>query len=193
MCAIQPPLCSRRCCRRFLRGSRRRHSRRVPGRRRGYRAGGDRVRRWPSGIGWCRRWRRRATGVEAAAVVAITYGVAHGRLRRGYTVVEALEAVDRFHKQVPGSKSATICRLALDFTSGEFQYWHCAGHPPPLLVTGWTRVRGMSNHRRGPPRQRNRISARSSAQHRRRDPLYIDGSIERPGRPSRPALPNLPT
>lgn len=45
----------------------------------------------------------------------------------GYPIAEALEAVDRFRKHVPGSNTATICVGALDFGTGEFRYC-TAGH-----------------------------------------------------------------
>lgn len=45
-------------------------------------------------------------GVEAAAVMSQLRTALRMQISAGYTVVEALEAVDRFHKQVPGSTGA---------------------------------------------------------------------------------------
>ena len=72
-------------------------------------------------------------GVEAAAVMSQLRTALRMQISQGDTVTQALEALDRFHEYVPGSKSATLCVGSLDFATGEFQYC-TAGHPPPLLI-----------------------------------------------------------
>ena len=91
---------------------------------------------WPSGTDWCSTVGDVVGhGVEAAAVMSQLRTALRMQITAGHTIVEALEAVDDFHEQVPGSKSATICVGSLDLATGEFQYC-TAGHPPPLLVRG---------------------------------------------------------
>ncbi|WP_459979643.1 PP2C family protein-serine/threonine phosphatase, partial [Mycobacterium avium] len=57
-------------------------------------------------------------GVEAAAVMSQLRTALRMQILAGYPIAEALEAVDRFHKHVPGSSSATMCVGSLDFGSG---------------------------------------------------------------------------
>lgn len=122
-------------------------------------------------------------GVEAAAVMSQLRTALRMQISTGYTVVEALEAVDRFHKQVPGSKSATMCVGSLDFTSGEFQYC-TAGHPPPLLVTADASARYVEPTGAGPLGSGTGFPVRSEVLNIGDAILfYTDGLIERPGRP----------
>lgn len=122
-------------------------------------------------------------GVEAAAVMSQLRTALRMQLTAGLSITEALEAVDRFHEQVPGSKSATICVGALNFSTGEFQYC-TAGHPPPLVVTADAGSRYLEPSGGGPLGSGNGFPVRS-------EPidvghavlLYSDGLIERPGRP----------
>ena len=122
-------------------------------------------------------------GVEAAAVMSQLRTALRMQISLGYTIVEALEAVDRFHEHVPGSKSATLCVGSLDFATGEFQYC-TAGHPPPLLVTADANSRYAEPSGAGPlgsgtgfPVRTEVLGVGDSVL------LYSDGLIERPGRP----------
>lgn len=122
-------------------------------------------------------------GVEAAAVMSQLRTALRMQLVAGYPIAEALEAVDRFRKHVPGSNTATICVGALDFATGEFQYC-TAGHPPPLLVTSDTTSRYLEPSGAGPlgsgtgfPVRTEFFDVGDSIL------LYTDGLIERPGRP----------
>ena len=122
-------------------------------------------------------------GVEAAAVMSQLRTALRMQITAGRTIVEALEAVDRFHEQVPGSKSATICIGSLDFATGEFQYC-TAGHPPPLVVTADAESRYVEPSGGGPLGSGTGFPVRSETL----DVgdavlLYSDGLIERPGRP----------
>ncbi|POY06197.1 PAS domain S-box protein, partial [Mycobacterium kansasii] len=101
----------------------------------------------------------------------------------GHTIVEALQAVEAFHDQVPGSTSATICVGSLDLATGEFQYC-TAGHPPPLLVTADAKSRYLEPSGGGPlgsatgfPVRTEMLNIDDSIM------LYTDGLVERPGRP----------
>ncbi|KLO28157.1 SpoIIE family protein phosphatase [Mycobacterium haemophilum] len=122
-------------------------------------------------------------GVEAAAVMSQLRTAVRMQISAGHTIVEALEAVNIFHEQVPGSKSATLCVGSLDFITGEFQYC-TAGHPPPLLVTADASSRYLEPTGAGPlgsgtgfPVRTEVLDVGDSIL------LYTDGLIERPGRP----------
>ncbi|OBG24754.1 SpoIIE family protein phosphatase [Mycobacterium sp. 852002-51057_SCH5723018] len=122
-------------------------------------------------------------GVEAAAVMSQLRTALRMQVSAGYTIVEALEALDRFHEQVPGSKSATVCIGSLDFATGEFQYC-TAGHPPPLLVSADANARYTEPSGAGPLGSGTGFPVRTEVL----DVgdavlLYSDGLIERPGRP----------
>ena len=122
-------------------------------------------------------------GVEAAAVMSQLRTALRMQIFLGHSIVEALEAVDRFHEQVPGSKSATVCVGSLDFATGEFQYC-TAGHPPPLLVSAGASSRYAAPTGAGPlgsgtgfPVCTEVLEVGDAVL------LYSDGLIERPGRP----------
>jgi anti-anti-sigma factor len=122
-------------------------------------------------------------GVEAAAVMSQLRTAVRMQILAEHTIGEALEAVDRFHEHVPGSKSATLCVGSLDFATGEFQYC-TAGHPPPLLVGADANARYAEPSGAGPlgsgvgfPVRTEAVNIGDSIL------LYSDGLIERPGRP----------
>src|ERR1700758_646801 len=122
-------------------------------------------------------------GVEAAAVMSQLRTALRMQISAGHTVVEALEAVDRFHEDVPGSKSATVCVGSLDFATGEFQYC-TAGHPPPLLVSRDAESRYTEPSGAGPLGSGTGFFVRSEVLDVGDSILlYSDGLIERPGRP----------
>jgi anti-anti-sigma factor len=122
-------------------------------------------------------------GVEAAAVMSQLRTALRMQILAGHTIVEALEAVDRFHEYVPGSKSATICVGSLDHATGEFQYC-TAGHPPPLLVTSDASSRYVEPSGAGPLGSGIGFSVRTEVLDVGDSILlYSDGLIERPGRP----------
>lgn len=122
-------------------------------------------------------------GVEAAAVMSQLRTALRMQVWAGHTIVEALQAVEAFHDQVPGSTSATICVGSLDLATGEFQYC-TAGHPPPLLVTADAKSRYLEPSGAGPlgsatgfPVRTEMLNIDDSIM------LYTDGLVERPGRP----------
>jgi anti-anti-sigma factor len=122
-------------------------------------------------------------GVEAAAVMSQLRTALRMQITAGHTIVEALQAVDRFHEHVPGSESATVCVGSLDYATGEFQYC-TAGHPPPLLVSADANSRYVEPSGAGPlgsgtgfPVRTEMLDVGDSVL------LYSDGLIERPGRP----------
>lgn len=122
-------------------------------------------------------------GVKAAAAMSQLRTALRMQVVAGYPIAEALEAVDRFRKHVPGSNTATICVGSLDFAAGEFRYC-TAGHPPPLLVTADATARYLEPSGAGPlgsgtgfPVRTEFLDVGDSIL------LYTDGLIERPGRP----------
>jgi anti-anti-sigma factor len=122
-------------------------------------------------------------GVEAAAVMAQLRTALRMQISAGHTIAEALEAVDRFHEHVPGSKSATLCVGSLDFATGEFQYC-TAGHPPPLLVSADANSRYAEPSGAGPLGSGTGFPVRTEVLDTCDSVLlYSDGLIERPGRP----------
>jgi anti-anti-sigma factor len=122
-------------------------------------------------------------GVEAAAVMSQLRTALRMQILAGHTIVEALEAVDRFHEHVPGSKSATLCVGSLDYATGEFQYC-TAGHPPPLLVTADPGSRYVEPSGAGPLGSGTGFPVRTEVLNVGDSILlYSDGLIERPGRP----------
>ena len=122
-------------------------------------------------------------GVEAAAVMSQLRTALRMQISLGHTIVEALEAVDRFREHVPGSKSATLCVGSLDFATGEFQYC-TAGHPPPLLVSAGANSRYAEPSGAGPLGSGTGFPVRTEVLEVGDSVLlYSDGLIERPGRP----------
>jgi anti-anti-sigma factor len=122
-------------------------------------------------------------GVEAAAVMSQLRTALRMQISLGHSIIEALEAVDRFHEHVPGSKSATLCVGSLDFATGKFEYC-TAGHPPPLLVSAGASSRYAEPTGAGPLGSGTGFPVRTEVL----DVgdavlLYSDGLIERPGRP----------
>lgn len=122
-------------------------------------------------------------GVEAAAAMAQLRTALRMQILAGQPIPDALEAVDRFHRFVPGSKSATVCIGSLDYSTGEFRYC-TAGHPPPLLVTTDATARYLEPSGAGPFGSGTGFPVRTAVL----DVgdvilLFTDGLIERPGRP----------
>ncbi|HTY34998.1 SpoIIE family protein phosphatase [Mycobacterium sp.] len=121
-------------------------------------------------------------GVEAAAVMSQLRTALRMQISVGRSIVEALEAVDRFREHVPGSKSATLCVGSLDFATGEFQYC-TAGHPPPLLVSAGANSRYAEPSGAGPLGSGTGFPVRTEVLEVGDSVLlYSDGLIERPGR-----------
>jgi anti-anti-sigma factor len=122
-------------------------------------------------------------GVEAAAAMSQLRTALRMQISAGHTIVDALEAVDRFHEHVPGSNSATMCVGSLDFGTGEFQYC-TAGHPPPLLVSADAKSRYAEPSGAGPLGSGAGFAVRTEVLDVGDSVLlYSDGLIERPGRP----------
>jgi anti-anti-sigma factor len=122
-------------------------------------------------------------GVEAATAMSQLRTALRMQILAGCSVVDALEAVDRFHEHVPGSSSATLCVGSLEFATGEFHYC-TAGHPPPLLVTAGASSRYLEPSRAGPLGSGAGFPVRTEVLNIGDTILlYTDGLIERPGRP----------
>ncbi|OBH05464.1 PAS domain S-box protein [Mycobacterium sp. E2699] len=122
-------------------------------------------------------------GVEAAAVMSQLRTALRMQIALGHSIIEALEALDRFCEHVPGSKSATLCVGSLDLVTGEFQYC-TAGHPPPLLVSAGAVSRYAEPSGAGPLGSGTGFPVRTEVLEVGDSVLlYSDGLIERPGRP----------
>ncbi|OBI95869.1 SpoIIE family protein phosphatase [Mycobacterium asiaticum] len=122
-------------------------------------------------------------GVEAAAVMSQLRTALRMQIMAGYSIVEALEALDRFHEHVPGSKSATLCVGSMDYATGELQYC-TAGHPPPLVVSASAESRYLTPSGGGPLGSGVGFPLRTESLEIGDTVLfYSDGLIERPGRP----------
>jgi serine phosphatase RsbU (regulator of sigma subunit)/anti-sigma regulatory factor (Ser/Thr protein kinase) len=122
-------------------------------------------------------------GVEAAAAMSQLRTALRMQISAGHTIVDALEAVDRFHEHVPGSNSDTLCVGSLDFATGEFLYC-TAGHPPPLLVSADAKARYAEPSGAGPLGSGAGFAVRTEVLDVGDSVLlYSDGLIERPGRP----------
>ncbi|ORW04569.1 SpoIIE family protein phosphatase [Mycobacterium kyorinense] len=122
-------------------------------------------------------------GVEAAAVMSQLRTALRMQLLDRRDIAQALDAVDRFREQVPGSKSSTLCVGALTLSTGAFRYC-TAGHPPPLVVSTDATPRYLEPTSAGPLGSGTGFPVRSETL----DVgdavlLYSDGLIERPGRP----------
>ncbi|MGH3636238.1 MAG: ATP-binding SpoIIE family protein phosphatase, partial [Mycobacterium sp.] len=121
-------------------------------------------------------------GVQAAAVMSQLRTALRMQISAGHTVSGALEAVDRFREQVPGSKSATVCVGSLDVATGEFRYC-TAGHPPPLVVSAEASPRYLEPSGAGPLGSGTGFPVRTEMLDMGEAVLlYSDGLIERPGR-----------
>ncbi len=122
-------------------------------------------------------------GVEAAAVMSQLRTALRMQLLDGRNITKALDAVDGFREQVPGSKSATICAGLLDASTGELQYC-TAGHPPPLVVSTDDTPRYLEPSGAGPLGSGTGFPVRTETLNiGDAILLYSDGLIERPGRP----------
>ncbi|MCV7232254.1 SpoIIE family protein phosphatase [Mycobacterium branderi] len=122
-------------------------------------------------------------GVEAAAVMSQLRTALRMQLLDRRDITQALEAVDRFREEVPGSKSSTLCVGALSLSTGAFRYC-TAGHPPPLVVSTDATPRYLEPTGAGPLGSGTGFPVRSETLDIGDAILiYSDGLIERPGRP----------
>ncbi|MBO0864077.1 MAG: SpoIIE family protein phosphatase [Mycobacterium sp.] len=122
-------------------------------------------------------------GVEATAVMSQLRTALRMQILDGRDIAVALDAVNRFHYHVPGSKSATICVGSLNVSTGQFRYC-TAGHPPPLIVSADATPRYLPPSGAGPLGGCTGFAVRSENLNIGDAVLlYTDGLIERPGRP----------
>ncbi|VBA33438.1 hypothetical protein LAUMK136_00447 [Mycobacterium attenuatum] len=123
-------------------------------------------------------------GVAAAAVMAQLRTATRIFLSGATDIASALRAVDDFAADIAGAKSATICVVALNTTTGDAQYC-TAGHPPPLVIDAHGMPRYLEPTGAGPlgsgcgfPVRTTHLALGDVVL------LYTDGIIERPGLPS---------
>ena len=121
-------------------------------------------------------------GVHAAAVMAQLRTATRMQLSTGAGIGQSLEAVDRFAADVAGAKSATVCVVRLNPTTGDLDYC-TAGHPPPLVIGTDGTPRYLEPTGAGPLGSGRGFATRTA--HLGVGDvvlLYSDGIIERPGR-----------
>ena len=122
-------------------------------------------------------------GVTAAATMGQLRAVLLQQLESAVPLESALEVLDRFATSRPTARTATVCAVELDRTTGALRYC-TAGHPPPLVVsTSGGTARYLTPTGAAPLGTGGRF--RSMADVLGRDDvlvLYSDGIIERPGR-----------
>ena len=119
--------------------------------------------------------------------------VAMGQLRGAVRALASLgspgallERLDSFVSRLRGGAMTTMAYAELEIASGELCY-ACAGHPPPLAVSGAGEPRFLWGGRSGPlgidaqsrPEERDRLARDDTLV------LYTDGLIERKGREPR--------
>ncbi len=121
-------------------------------------------------------------GLAAASAMGQLRSAVRAVAEPGLGPAGVLTRLDRFVAQVPDAQMATVAYVELDLAGGVLRY-ACAGHPPPLLVTGqaddrylWGgRSTPLGTGRDGVPR------TEADLQLRRGDRvlLYTDGLVER--------------
>jgi signal transduction histidine kinase/serine phosphatase RsbU (regulator of sigma subunit)/DNA-binding NarL/FixJ family response regulator len=73
-------------------------------------------------------------GIESAAVMSQLRSVLTAAAMQADGPVEAIEALDRFARHVPGATMATAAYAVIDTAKETIEYC-CAGHPPPMFVS----------------------------------------------------------
>jgi hypothetical protein len=74
-------------------------------------------------------------GLASAAAMGQLRSASRALLLEGRPPVEVLGAMDDFARSVPGGDCATMACAVIDLAQLRISY-ACAGHPPPLLVSG---------------------------------------------------------
>ncbi|HZG92190.1 MAG TPA: SpoIIE family protein phosphatase, partial [Pseudonocardia sp.] len=88
-------------------------------------------------------------GPAAAAVMGQLRSALAANLVNGQTPAGALEQLDLFARRVRGARASTVVCAVLDLDTGELCY-ACAGHPPPMVVSGDGGVRLLTAGRGTP-------------------------------------------
>ncbi len=118
-------------------------------------------------------------GLEAAIAMAQLRGAARA-LAAVSSPAQLLDRLDTFVDSLPDAYLATLAYVELHPSSGVMRY-ACAGHPPPLIVSGRGETRFLWGARSTPlgVRYGNRSEAVARLRDAERLVLYTDGLVER--------------
>lgn len=120
-------------------------------------------------------------GIYAAAVMAQLRGTLRALLETFSTTTEILARVDGLSEQVPGAVGCAITVAIFDPADGRLEVG-CAGHLPPLIVTG-DEIRALTEARGVPIGVKARARRSATVRLGGDDTLllYTDGLVERRG------------
>jgi PAS domain S-box-containing protein len=125
-------------------------------------------------------------GLPAAAVMGQLRSASQAVLLRAPGPAEALADLDTFASRIPGAECTSVFCAILDPAAGTVTY-SCAGHPPPILVTGREDYRLLDQARSLPlamlPADRRRSQATATLPPGATLMLYTDGLVERRNQP----------
>lgn len=121
-------------------------------------------------------------GLSAAAIMGQLRSASQAVLLRAPGPAEALTDLDTFAGRVPGAECTSVFCAIIDRTAGTVSY-SCAGHPPPILVTGDGGYRLLDQARSLPlamlPAGWQRKQATATLPPGATLMLYTDGLVER--------------
>ncbi len=125
-------------------------------------------------------------GLPAAAVMGQLRSASQAVLLRAPGPAEALADLDTFASRIPGAECTSVVCAILDPAAGTVTY-SCAGHPPPILVTGENSYLLLDEAGSLPlamlPAGRQRGQATATLPPGATLMLYTDGLVERRNQP----------
>jgi PAS domain S-box-containing protein len=125
-------------------------------------------------------------GLPAAAVMGQLRSASQAVLLRAPGPAEALADLDTFASRIPEAECTSVFCAILDLAAGTVTY-SCAGHPPPILVTGEKDYSLLDQARSLPlamlPYDRQRSQATATLPPGATLMLYTDGLVERRSQP----------
>ena len=125
-------------------------------------------------------------GLPAAAVMGQLRSASRAVLLRAPGPAEALTDLDTFASRIPGAECTSVFCAILDPEAGTVTY-SCAGHPPPVLVTGGDGYHLLDQARSLPlamlPADWRRSQATAALLPGATLMLYTDGLVERRNQP----------
>lgn len=121
-------------------------------------------------------------GLPAAAVMGQLRSASQAVLLRAPGPAEALTDLDTFASRIPGAECTTVFCAIIDSAAGTVTY-SCAGHPPPILVTGGGKYELLDQAQSLPlgtlPADWQRCQATATLPVGATLMLYTDGLVER--------------
>ncbi|HUN36135.1 MAG TPA: SpoIIE family protein phosphatase [Trebonia sp.] len=125
-------------------------------------------------------------GLPAAAVMGQLRSASQAVLLRAPGPADALADLDTFASRIPGAECTTVFCAIIDPAAGTVTY-SCAGHPPPILVTGDGGYRLLDQAQSLPlgmlPADWQRSQAVATLEPGATLMLYTDGLVERRNQP----------